>query len=254
MDIKIKAYSLSLLLHFSLLSLFLLFAKSPLQEKKMIEIDLSLSYIVQEREERPQEVKQTLREERPREKRVLEAQKNSTPHTPKEEKAPKEKMAEAKSQEAPVIPQKESISEAPSLSDIPQPSSTQTKSQEAPVIPQKESGTNSGDKGASDSKGTIDPKQAQSLYLREKLSIISSIVQGHISYPPLARRMGWEGRVIVCFTLTSEGRLEDIHIEKSSGYELLDKNAIETVKRVAHLFPKPPVDVIIKLPVNYRLE
>jgi len=92
------------------------------------------------------------------------------------------------------------------------------------------------------------------MFLKEKLSVISSIIQKNISYPPLARKMGWEGKVIICIHLRSDGTLEDVKIEKSSGYELLDRNALETVKKVAHLFPKPPVDVIVRLPVSYKLE
>lgn len=92
------------------------------------------------------------------------------------------------------------------------------------------------------------------LFLKEKISVISSLIQRNIKYPPIARKMGWEGKVIVCFKLTPDGRVEDLHVLESSGYEILDKSAIEAVSRNAHLFPKPPAEVLIKLPVNFKLE
>ncbi len=91
-------------------------------------------------------------------------------------------------------------------------------------------------------------------FLADKLSIISQIVQKNINYPYIARKMGWEGKVIISFILTKEGKIEDLWIEKTSGYEVLDKNALETIQKVSKYFPIPPLDVKIKLPVLYRLE
>jgi len=99
-----------------------------------------------------------------------------------------------------------------------------------------------------------DKVEEKELYLREKLSIISSIDQKSITYPPIARKMGWEGRVLLSITLREDGSLKEVKVLESSGYQVLDKNAVDTVKRVAHLFPKPPAEVIIKLPINYKLE
>lgn len=105
----------------------------------------------------------------------------------------------------------------------------------------------------STSSGQTDTVQKE-LFLKEKLLVISSLVQKSINYPTLARRMGWEGRVVVYFKLTPEGRLEDLHVLESSGYEVLDGSALEAVRKIAHLFPKPPVMVVVKLPVNFKLE
>ncbi|MFN7066120.1 MAG: energy transducer TonB, partial [Aquificaceae bacterium] len=243
-----KAYTFSLFLHLSLLFLFLFITKKSLQERKPIEIELSLSYIVQER---PQEAKQTIREEKPKEKRTLEVPKNIS--IPREEKKitppTEEKTTEAKAQEALSIPKGESSQKNQEEEFLPPHASSPGKAFTAPLEDIKGSSASS-----DNTEGIIDPKQVQNLYLREKLSLISSIVQKHISYPPLARRMGWEGKVVVCFTLTAEGKLKDLHIEKSSGYEFLDKNALDTIKRIADLFPKPTVEVMVRLPVSYKLE
>ncbi|MCS7261846.1 MAG: energy transducer TonB [Aquificaceae bacterium] len=109
--------------------------------------------------------------------------------------------------------------------------------------------------GASEERPPVaSPELQRETYLREKLSVISHIVQRSISYPPLARRMGWEGRVVLSIHIKEDGTLKEVKIAESSGYELLDRNAVETVKRVAGLFPKPPVEVVVKLPVAYKLE
>ncbi len=91
-------------------------------------------------------------------------------------------------------------------------------------------------------------------FLRERLSVISNIVQRHINYPPIARRMGWEGRVLVSFVLETNGDIRDLKVLKSSGYEVLDKEALDAIRRSYRDFPKPPVSVVVKLPINFRLE
>jgi len=91
-------------------------------------------------------------------------------------------------------------------------------------------------------------------FLRERLSVISNIVQRHINYPPIARRMGWEGRVLIGFVLEPDGDIRDLKVLKSCGYEVLDKEALDAIRRSYKDFPKPPVSVVIKLPINFRLE
>ncbi len=101
---------------------------------------------------------------------------------------------------------------------------------------------------------TSSEEEQRQLYLKEKLSVISQIIQKNISYPPIARRMGWEGRVVLSIKLCTDGTVKEIKVLESSGYEVLDRNAVDTVRRVSGLFPKPPVEVVVKVPVNYRLE
>ncbi|MCS7195923.1 MAG: energy transducer TonB [Aquificaceae bacterium] len=98
------------------------------------------------------------------------------------------------------------------------------------------------------------PETQKEQYLKEKLQLISQIVQRNISYPPLARRMGWEGRVVLAIRIGEDGSLREVRVLESSGYDILDRNAVETVRRLAGLLPKPPVEVMVKLPVKYGLE
>jgi protein TonB len=91
-------------------------------------------------------------------------------------------------------------------------------------------------------------------FLTERLSAISNIVQRRINYPPIARRMGWEGRVLIGFVLEPNGDIRDLKVLKSCGYEVLDKEALDAIRRSYKDFPKPPVSVVVKLPINFRLE
>ena len=91
-------------------------------------------------------------------------------------------------------------------------------------------------------------------FLLKKLFLISKIIQNNITYPYIARKMGWEGKVIISFVLTKEGKINFLTVEKSSGYDVLDKNAIKTIKKVSKYFPLPPHDVKISIPILYKLD
>ncbi len=91
-------------------------------------------------------------------------------------------------------------------------------------------------------------------YLKTQLSLISTLVRQHLEYPYLARRMGWEGEVVLMFRLTPRGEVEDLRVFKTSGYETLDKSAMMAVQRASKNFPRPYQTVLIKLPVHFRLE
>jgi protein TonB len=90
------------------------------------------------------------------------------------------------------------------------------------------------------------------LYVKANFHYIKDNIQKGISYPRIARKMGWEGRVIVSFVVDKDGRIQDVHIVESSGFTALDKNAIATIKKAAP-FPCPTVRAELVVPVVYRL-
>jgi protein TonB len=89
-------------------------------------------------------------------------------------------------------------------------------------------------------------------YVKANYSYIRDVVERKTNYPSIARKMGWEGKVLVAFTICDDGQVEDIRIIKSCGFKSLDKNAIKTIKQCAP-FPKPPVRAEVTLPITYRL-
>jgi protein TonB len=76
------------------------------------------------------------------------------------------------------------------------------------------------------------------------------------SYPEIARRNGWEGRVLVRVEVSADGRPLSTSIAKSSGYGVLDQSALRAVKSwrfqprtVAGI----PTAGSVEVPVNFAL-
>ncbi len=81
---------------------------------------------------------------------------------------------------------------------------------------------------------------------------IRDAIQGTIAYPATARRMGWEGKVVVAFQLLSDGSVRDVRVVQGSGHAALDRGAIDAVRN-ASPFPRSPVEAEVITPVVYRL-
>jgi protein TonB len=96
-------------------------------------------------------------------------------------------------------------------------------------------------------------ESARAKYLNENFAYIRDKILWNVNYPDAARRMGWQGKVLLSFIITANGSVREFMIIKSSGFPMLDKNAIETVRDTAP-FPKPPVEAQLVIPIIYRLE
>jgi TonB family protein len=89
-------------------------------------------------------------------------------------------------------------------------------------------------------------------YIREHFTYIRDIIMRNLSYPQVARKMGWTGKVKISFIVCSDGHAKDIKIAEGSGIEMLDKNAVEAVKK-ASPFPRPPLEAHLIIPIVYKL-
>lgn len=89
-------------------------------------------------------------------------------------------------------------------------------------------------------------------YRKANFAYIQKGIQQQIKYPRIARRMGWEGKVVVEFIICEDGQVTDVHIVESSGFSALDKNAVTTIKKAAP-FPAPTFPAKLIVPVVYRL-
>ncbi len=89
------------------------------------------------------------------------------------------------------------------------------------------------------------------------LGEIQTRLSRYLSYPPLARSRGWQGTVTIGFDLVPDGRLQRIHVARSSGYDLLDRAAIDALTRVGRLDGDvrnaADTTLAMRLPVIYRL-
>ena len=59
------------------------------------------------------------------------------------------------------------------------------------------------------------------------------------TYPSRAQKLGWQGTTEVLVRIGVDGRLKEVSIAQSSGYEILDQEAIQKVRRTKS-FPAPP--------------
>ncbi len=94
---------------------------------------------------------------------------------------------------------------------------------------------------------------ASAKYLKNNYAYIRDRILRNVSYPNRARKMGWQGKVALSFIITASGYVRDFKVIQSSGFKILDNDAIETVKRTAP-FPKPINEANIAISIVYRLE
>lgn len=107
--------------------------------------------------------------------------------------------------------------------------------------------------GAQSGGGGMTAEKAQQRYLKEHFTYIRDLIIKRLTYPHVARRMGWSGRVVLAFVVAEDGSVRSIQVRESSGYSVLDNSAMATVKIVAP-FPRPPVAAEIVMPVQFQLQ
>ena len=82
-------------------------------------------------------------------------------------------------------------------------------------------------------------------------------LQSEIKYPKECMEQKQEGRTMVNFVVNKKGKLTKIKVLKSSGYKLLDKEAIRAVKQMPKWIPGEHegkvVNVQMTLPVSFKL-
>ena len=79
----------------------------------------------------------------------------------------------------------------------------------------------------------------------------------HFSYPLMARRKGWEGRVLLDFHIEPDGAINTIRVSQSSGYRALDRSAIKSLTKVQRLKNAATWldgrELDMQVPIIYRL-
>lgn len=82
------------------------------------------------------------------------------------------------------------------------------------------------------------------------IGIIRAAIEKAKNYPPLAKKRGIEGTAATEFTINSRGYPENIRIVRSSGSDILDTAAKNTVLKAS---PFPFVNGGIEVPITFRL-
>ena len=76
-------------------------------------------------------------------------------------------------------------------------------------------------------------------------------------YPPLSRRMGEEGKVILRVSVNPQGGADQVEIRSSSGSQRLDESAVNTVKHWKFIPAKRGGDAVqswVLVPIVFKLE
>ena len=109
------------------------------------------------------------------------------------------------------------------------------------------------DSSRSSSREMINADGPEMRYVKAHFASIRNTIINNLSYPRAARRKGWEGTVKVSFVVNEDGGVNNIRVLMTSGFEVLDSDAVETIRRCSP-YPKPPRRAEMVMPVTYRLD
>lgn len=97
-------------------------------------------------------------------------------------------------------------------------------------------------------------QQAQSYVI----SHLYSRMENYFVYPALARRKGWEGKVILAMHINSGGQVQNVQVKTGSGYPLLDNSAVNALSQIRYIPDLPRWQgsglLNVDIPVIYRLK
>ncbi|BAF69834.1 energy transducer TonB [Nitratiruptor sp. SB155-2] len=96
----------------------------------------------------------------------------------------------------------------------------------------------------------------QKKFIKDNLSKIGMITQKYLylrGYPYIAVKTRQEGVNLVEFYLHPNGDITGLKILSSSGYEVLDKNTLETIKTAYKDYPLPKETTLIRIYVRYSI-
>jgi len=238
-----KSFLLSLLIHTALLlSLFSVYeyvyssGKSTQQEKK---ICVNLTCIKQKATVVQKDIKHTLQKSKPLPKKTIKKPvvREKVP-LKKEMKPKKPKVIEKVIEQVKSLQPQESIKSVASVEK-----KSEIKQQTAEKNPVKQN----------TAKDVIQNKVSeQERYLQNNLTVIAQLIKENLYYPRRARKRGIQGSVKVCFLLLKDGTVTQITtISSSSG--ILTRAAIKTITELSGKFSKPKNDLMLTVPIDYKL-
>ncbi len=97
----------------------------------------------------------------------------------------------------------------------------------------------------------------QTANTRKILTTVKPLKTERPPYPRRAREQGWHGRVIVRLEISPNGTVESSAIHKSSGYKILDDEAIKAATQWTFESAKNgafPVSATVNIPIQFDLE
>jgi len=86
---------------------------------------------------------------------------------------------------------------------------------------------------------------------------LSGLIAKYQRYPRIAQLRGWQGTAQVQLSISAAGRMVNVVIVRSSGFEVLDDQALEMVRQATPL-PQPPEalqgrEFTVMVPIVFKL-
>ncbi|MEW5708145.1 MAG: energy transducer TonB [Pseudomonadota bacterium] len=113
------------------------------------------------------------------------------------------------------------------------------------------------------SPAPLPPAESQAALLRDRETLqgyersLSAAAAEHRQYPRIARVRGWQGTAQILVRIGPNGQVQEVKVAESSGHEVLDRQALDMVRKA--LSRKPPPSSLrgwyeVTVPIHFRLE
>ncbi len=102
----------------------------------------------------------------------------------------------------------------------------------------------------------ITSEKKSSLSKAQVISIIYEQLNQHFTYPKLAQKRNWQGKVLLSLRVNTNGEIDKVELKHSSGYRILDDAALRSllsVKTLPRIASWLSTDIYLNLPVIYQL-
>ncbi len=107
------------------------------------------------------------------------------------------------------------------------------------------------------------PEESHAALLRDRETLqgyersLSAAAAEHRQYPRIARVRGWQGTTQILVRIGPRGQVQEVKVAASSGYEVLDRQALDMVRKA--LSRQPPPSSLrqwyeVTIPIHFRLE
>ncbi|WP_299239277.1 energy transducer TonB [Sulfurihydrogenibium sp.] len=260
---------LSLLIHVLLFSSFFLLKPKPKEEKEKIitvslDEDFKKEFKPQVEEKKIIQKNEALAQSKPlpkiEEKKIAQQKETLPPPQPALKPQPEKPEpiikpeSETPKQEA-QKPQEKQNTQQPTQQNPPQTQSTQQTQPTPAQTPKTESTPIDLSKGRPDQFKQPEKKEEDiDGYLKELIRYLNQQARERDLYPPIAKRLKIEGQVIIRVTINEDGTIDEnsIKIVESSGYNILDKGAIEILKKLQP-YKKPPKRITVEIPIVFQI-
>lgn len=238
-------------------ALFAMFADEKIKAKKAESSKIiSLNHIKLEKEvikKKPVEKKQEDVKPKEVEAKKVEPKKIEKKKVIKKVEAKKPKPKPKKIVKKKIVKKKvEKVVKAKKTKEIKKQEVTKPKNQKIEKVVEKKAPSES--KVSNVAKKVVStPKQVdvRENYLNQHLAQIRSYINKNVKYPKRARIMHIQDVVRVKFTLLKNGEVTNITI--LSGSKHLQKATIQAVENASSFFPRVSKDIVIIIPIEYKL-